>query len=110
MNKFLQSTLTAAFLCSVFSVSAATQPDNKDDASDLGTSDTPQIKEQMKNTNKTTNRNSKSTTSKSHMNKSHKHMKMMDTDNDGYVTRDEYMTSQEQAYEGLKPGEQGFKY
>ena len=46
MTKTITSVFLTALLASAFSVSAATTPENTDDASALGTSDTPQIKQQ----------------------------------------------------------------
>lgn len=91
----------------IFSATAATTLDNKDDGSALGTSDTPQIKEQMKSTDQAP---TKSTTKKSHMNKDSKKMKMMDTNSDGMVSKEEYMSAQEKMYENMKPSDQGVKY
>lgn len=107
MNKLNRSILAAVLSLSVLSVSAATTLDNKDDGSAIGTSDTPQIKEQMKATDKETN---KSTPKKSQLNKSGKKMKMMDTNNDGLVSKEEFMASHEKAYENMKPDSDGIKY
>ncbi len=46
MNKFTRSILALALLVSVYSVSAATTTSNTDDASAIGTSKTPQLKQQ----------------------------------------------------------------
>jgi hypothetical protein len=46
MNKFTSSILAVALSVSVFSVSAATTTSNTDDASAIGTSETPQLKQQ----------------------------------------------------------------
>lgn len=45
MNKFTSSMLAVAMSVSVFSVSAATTTSNTDDASAIGTSETPQLKQ-----------------------------------------------------------------
>ncbi len=93
---------------SAFSVSAATTPENTDDGSAIGTSDTPQIKQQDKRidkviTNKSMKRNNR-------MSNSDKQMKIMDTDNDGIVSHDEYMSYQEKRYSDMKPGDGGVSY
>ena len=93
---------------SAFSVSAATTPENTDDGSAIGTSDTPQIKHQDKRIDKgTTNKSMKRN---NRMSNSDKQMKMMDTDNDGMVSHDEYMTYQEKKYGDMKQGDGGVSY
>lgn len=52
MNKITSSIIAAAFAISTFSVYAATTPENADDASNLGTSDTPQKQQQDIRTDK----------------------------------------------------------
>jgi hypothetical protein len=47
MNKFTSSILAVTLLVSVSSVSAATTTSNTDDASAIGTSETPQLKQQV---------------------------------------------------------------
>jgi hypothetical protein len=48
MNKFIVSTFAAAVFASSFAVTAATTTENTDDGSAIGTSDTPQVKQQDK--------------------------------------------------------------
>src|SRR5665647_470394 len=48
MNKFTCGILAIALSVSVYSVSAATTTSNTDDASALGTSETPQLKQQVR--------------------------------------------------------------
>lgn len=108
MTKTITSLFLTALLASTFSVCAATTPENTDDGSAIGTSDTPQIKHQDKridkgSTNKSTKRNNR-------MSNSEKQMKMMDTDNDGMVSHDEYMAHQEKMYNDMKPGDGGVSY
>ncbi|MGZ8272204.1 MAG: hypothetical protein ACXWT5_13570 [Methylophilus sp.] len=107
MNRFIHSILATILALSVFTVFAATTQDNKDDGSAIGTSDTPQIKEQMKSTDKNSNAGM---LKKGHGNKTHQYMKMMDTNNDGLVSKEEYMTSQEKTYENMNPSSDGVKY
>lgn len=52
MNKLLSYLLTGALILSTYAALAATQPDNKDDASSLGTAETPQHKAQESRTDK----------------------------------------------------------
>jgi hypothetical protein len=52
MNKLLLSLIAAAMAANTYAVIAATDTDNVDDASKLGTSDSPQIKKQMDRTDK----------------------------------------------------------
>ena len=52
MNKLLLSLIAAAMAANTYVAIAATSPDNTDDASKLGTQDTPEIKEQMDRTDK----------------------------------------------------------
>ena len=105
MNKTITSAFLTALLVSAFSVTAATTPENSDDASALGTSDTPQIKHQdkridKKNSNKSMKKNNR-------LSNSDKEMKMMDVDNDGMVTRDEYMNHYETMYGNMPQNENG---
>jgi len=37
-------------------------------------------------------------------------MKMMDTNSDGMVSKEEYMSAQEKMYENMNPSDQGIKY
>ena len=106
LNRYsLKSAIATAFLFSIFSVSAATTPENTDDASALGTSDTPQIKQQDKRIDKKTS--NKSMKKNSRMSNSDKEMKMMDTDNDGMVSHDEYMNHHEGMYGNMPHNENG---
>ena len=105
MTKTIISVFLSALLVSSFSVSAATTPENTDDASALGTSDTPQIKQQdrridKKSSNKSMKKNSRTSNGD-------KEMKMMDTDNDGMVSRDEYMNHHETTYGNMPQNENG---
>lgn len=54
MNKITSSIIAAAFALSTFSVYAATTPENTDDASNLGTAETPQKQQQEMRTDKGT--------------------------------------------------------
>ena len=108
MTKTITSVFLTALLMSAFSVSAATTPENTDDGSALGTSDTPQIKHQDKridksSTNKSMKRNNR-------MGNKDRQMKMMDTDNDGMVSHDEYMAHHEKMYSDMNPGDSGVSY
>ena len=111
MNKLIKSALTSAiattFLMGALTANAATTTENKDDGSALGTSATPQIKQQDKRMDKkaTTKTMKKST---SHKNNSE--MKMMDTDNNGMVSRDEYMKHHETSYGNMEQTEGGVSY
>ena len=108
MNKTITSVFLTALLVSSFSVSAATTPENTDDGSAIGTSDTPQIKHQDRRIDKgMTNKSMKRNNHRSNVNRE---MKMMDTDNDGIVSHDEYMAHQEKMYMDMKPGDNGVSY
>jgi hypothetical protein len=52
MNKLLLSLIAAAITANTYVAIAATQDDNTDDASNLGTADSPQIKKQIDRTDK----------------------------------------------------------
>lgn len=52
MNKLISTLFATVLTISAFSVTAATTPDNTDDASSLGTADSPQHVEQNKRTEK----------------------------------------------------------
>ena len=52
MNKLISTVFATVLTVSAFSANAATSPDNKDDASNLGTADSPQIKQQQNRTDK----------------------------------------------------------
>ena len=105
MNKLISSVFFTALFVSAFPVNAATTPENTDDGSALGTSDTPQIKQQDKRIDK--KMSNKSMKKNNRMSNSDKEMKMMDTDNDGMVSRDEYMNHHESLYSNMKQNENG---
>ena len=52
MNKLISTLFATVLTISAFSVSAATTPENTDDASNLGTADSPQHKQQENRTDK----------------------------------------------------------
>ena len=109
MTKTITSVFLTALLTSALSVSAATTPENTDDGSALGTSDTPQIKHQDKridksSTNKSMKRNNRMGNNSKQMKME---MKMMDTNNDGMVSHDEYMAHHEQMYGNMPQNENG---
>ena len=111
MNKLIKSALTSAiattFLMGGLSANAATTTENKDDGSALGTSSTPQIKQQDKRIDKKANtKMMKKNTS----HKSNSEMKMMDADNNGMVSRDEYMKHYETMYGNMEQTEGGVSY
>ncbi len=108
MNKLITSTFATLMCASAFSVVAATTPENSDDGSAIGTSETPQIKQQDKRidkkaTNKSLNRNGA-------MSHSDQEMKMMDTNNNGMVSKDEYTSYHEKMYDGMKQENGGVSY
>jgi len=105
MNKTITSAFLTALLVSAFSATAATTPENTDDASALGTSDTPQIKQQDRRIDKKSS--NKSMKKNNRMSNSDKEMKMMDVDNDGMVSRDEYMNHHETMYGNMPQNENG---
>jgi len=91
MNKFTCSILAAVLSLSTYSVLAATTESNTDDASALGTSETPQLIQQNR---RTADRGSRH---KDCMHKMKMNMKMMDTNNDGMISKDEFMTFHEKS-------------
>ncbi|MDP3776309.1 hypothetical protein [Methylotenera sp.] len=108
MNKLITSTFATLMCASAFSVVAATTPENSDDGSAIGTSETPQIKQQDKRidkkaTNKSLNRNGA-------MSHSDQEMKMMDTNNNGMVSKDEYTSYHEKMYDSMKQENGGVSY
>ncbi|HBA09106.1 MAG TPA: hypothetical protein DCW48_05800 [Methylotenera mobilis] len=108
MNKLITSTFATLMCASAFSVVAATTHENSDDGSAIGTSETPQIKQQDKRidkkaTNKSLNRNGA-------MSHSDQEMKMMDTNNNGMVSKDEYTSYHEKMYDGMKQENGGVSY
>lgn len=74
MNKLISTIFAASLTLSTFSVYAATTPDNTDDASSIGTAESPQHKLQDKRTDKGPSEN---TTQKHH--KKNKVMKEKET-------------------------------
>ena len=111
MNNLIKSALTSAiattFLIGAFSANAATTTENTDDGSAIGTSATPQIKQQDKRIDKKANtKMMKKNTS----HKSNSEMKMMDTDNNGMVSREEYMKHHEMTYGNMEQTEGGVSY
>ena len=110
MNKTLINILATVFLSSSISAIAATTPDtNKDDASNLGTSDTPQIKQQQKRMDKntTSNRGKNRTGSNNSSDLMMESNKKMDTNSDGMISKDEYMAHQEMTFGSMKQGDGG---
>ena len=105
MYKTISSVFFTILLLSSISAYAATTSENTDDASALGTSDTPQIKQQDRRIDK--KMSNKSMKKNSHMSNSNKEMKMMDTDNDGMVSHDEYMNHHESMYNNMPQNEKG---
>jgi len=110
MKKLLKhgvSTLLAmTLMVSVSYATAATTAANKDDASSIGTSDMPQIKEQNKHLDK----KSRPKNMKKNMSSRDKKMQIMDTDNDGIVSKEEFMSHHEKMYEDMNPGDIGVSY
>ena len=111
MNKLIKNAITSAiattFLIGAFSANAATTTENTDDGSAIGTSATPQIKQQDKRIDKKANtKMMKKNTS----HKSNSEMKMMDTDNNGMVSKDEYMKHHENMYGNMEQTEGGVSY
>lgn len=100
MNNIVKSLLATALCFYAYSASAATTTENSDDASALGTSDTPQIQQQNKTTD--TPRPMRNNMKKSRMHKSNAEIKMMDTNSDGMISKDEYMTYNEGRYGRMK--------
>ena len=101
MNKLLTNMLTVALLSTAVGAYAATDANtNKDDASNLGTSDTPQKKQQDRRIDKKSMSKSNSSThdSKTMMESN----KKMDTNSDGMISKQEYMTHQEMMFGTMK--------
>ena len=101
MNKTFTSMLTVALLSTAVGAYAATDANtNKDDGSNLGTSDTPQIKQQDRRIDKKSmsKSNSPSNDSKTMMESN----KKMDTNNDGMISKAEYMAHHETMYGNMK--------
>ena len=100
MNKTFTNLLTVALLSSAIGAYAATDANtNKDDASNLGTSDTPQIKQQDRRIDKGTNKSNASSNDSKTMMESNK---KMDTNNDGMISKAEYMAHHETMYGNMK--------
>lgn len=100
MNKVFTNMLTVALLSTAVGAYAATTPDtNKDDGANLGTSDTPQIKQQQRRIDKKSMSKSNSTNDSKTMMESNK---KMDTNNDGMISKQEYMTHQEMMFGTMK--------
>ena len=100
MNKIFTNVLTVALLSTAVGAYAATDANtNKDDGSNLGTSDTPQIKQQDRRIDKGTNKsNSSSSDSKAMMESN----KKMDTNSDGMISKQEYLVHQEKHFGTMK--------
>lgn len=108
MNKFIVSTLATVMCVSTFSVIAATTVENTDDGSAIGSSESPQIKEQDKRIDKkATNKSLKRNGTMSH---NDKEMKAMDTDSNGMVSKDEYILYHEKMYDKMKQKNGGVSY
>jgi hypothetical protein len=108
MNKIIVNTLATAVFLSAFSATAATTTENTDDGSAIGTSQTPQIKQQDKRIDKkATNKSLQKNGAMSH---SDREMKMMDTDNNGIVSKDEYTSYHQKMYDNMKQENGGVSY
>jgi hypothetical protein len=108
MNKIIVNTLATAIFLSAFSANAATTAENTDDGSAIGTSETPQIKQQDKRIDKkSTNKSMKKSGTKS---PSDKEWKAMDTDNNGVVSKDEYTSYHQKMYDNMKQENGGVSY
>lgn len=86
MNKLLSCLLALSFGLTSYASIAATTTDNKDDASALGTSDTPQIKNQDQTTDAMMP--AKPMTKKHRMHKSRSKMHTMDKSTDEVITKE----------------------
>jgi hypothetical protein len=106
MKTRLNTAIAAAFLIGSATISIA-KAESVDDAKAIGTSDTPQIKRQDQRIDK---KQSAKNMKKHDMSNKDNQMKMMDTNNDGMVSKDEYMTFHEETYNNMKPGEGGISY
>lgn len=101
MNKLFTNMLTVALLTTAVGAYAATDANtNKDDASNLGTSDTPQIKQQDRRIDKKSM--SKSNTPSNDSKNMMESNKKMDTNSDGMISKQEYMTHQEKMFGTMK--------
>ena len=108
MNKTITSVLATLFLASSISVYAATDAQtNKDDGSNLGTSDTPQIKQQQKRIDKKSMSNKSNKKSSNDSKAMMESNKKMDTNGDGMISKDEYMTHHDMTYGNMKQGDGG---
>lgn len=105
IKRGLSSVIATTFLVGAFCATAATTSENKDDGSAIGTSDTPQIKQQNKTIDKKPV--GKSTKKSNTMSNSNKEMQLMDVDNNGMVSRDEYMNFHESTYGKMPQNENG---
>ena len=100
MNKIFTNVLTVALLSTAVGAYAATDANtNKDDGSNLGTSDTPQIKQQERRMDKGTNQSDSTSSDSKNMMESNK---KMDTNSDGMISKQEYMTHQEMMFGAMK--------
>lgn len=103
MNKLLCSAFAATLILSAYSASAATTTTNSKDASTVSTSATTQTA-QPNNAVDTIMPN-KNVSKKSHMNKrdmESSNMKMMDTNGDNLVSKDEYMAYHNRQFSNMK--------
>lgn len=106
MNKTIISTFAFALLASSISVyAAADAKTNKDDGSNIGTSDTPQIKQQDRRMDKKST--SKSDVSANNSKTMMESNKKMDTNSDGMISKAEYMAHHEKTFGGMKQSEGG---
>ena len=100
MNKIFTNVLTVALLSTAVGAYAATDANtNKDDGSNLGTSDTPQIKQQERRMDKGTNQSDSTSSDSKIMMESNK---KMDTNSDGMISKQEYLAHQEMLFGTMK--------
>ncbi len=106
MNKTIISSLAAALLVGSISAYAATDAKtNKDDGSNIGTSDTPQIKQQQRRMDKKST--SKSDASANESKTMMESNKKMDTNDDGMISKAEYIAHHEKTFSSMKQSEGG---
>lgn len=108
MKNVIVNVFATALFVSTCAVSAATTTGNTDDGSAIGTADSPQVKQQDKRMDKKPM--NKSQRNKNSMTNRNNDLKMMDADNNGIVSKDEYTRYYDKMYDEMKPGTDGISY
>ena len=104
MNHLFKTLLIASFTLGCYSATAANNSTNTEDSQEGLVQNESGVTEQSsgKNMRKSTSQSKKSMTKNNRQSRQSMDYKMMDSDSDGMISKDEYMTYHEQSYGKMK--------